>query len=96
MNNPVTGPELTRAWRTRAGLSQGELGAMIGVAQSIVSLCEKGARMLTLLQALALQGVSKGEVPATSWGYTPEEITRVLAAAAFQPPADDPRPSQAA
>ena len=83
MDTPITGPDLTRAWRAHVGLSQEELGAKLGVAQSIVSFCEKGTRLLTLPQALALQGVSKGAVPATSWGYSEEQVALVLAAAQF-------------
>jgi hypothetical protein len=79
-----------RAWREAQvpKLTQRGLAAqMKGAPQSQIALWEKedAPERPDLARALELQAISRGEVPAPLWGYTTEEIERVLAAAAFQP-----------
>jgi hypothetical protein len=78
-----TGGNLLRTWRgTR---SQGVIAEALRVKQSYVSLLEADGRCPDLALALVIQAVSEGDVPATAWGYSEEEVARVLAAGAFGP-----------
>lgn len=90
MDKRRTGPGLLRAWRgaQEPKLSQRALAALLtDTHQSQVVLWEKDdvSERPDRARALELQALSKGAVPASAWGYTPEEIERVLAAIAFQP-----------
>jgi len=73
-----------RAWREAQvpKLTQRGLAAqMKGAHQSQIALWEKedAPERPDLARALELQAISRGEVPAPLWGYTTEEIERVLA-----------------
>lgn len=108
MNTQRTGPGLLRGWREAQGFSQRKLAQQLdGVHQPQVVQWEdeESDERPNLARALELQAVSKGDVPAASWGYTEEQIARVLRAAEFGAAhtasdfavsSDDPRPSQAA
>ena len=93
-----------RAWRKASDLSQADLGERIRLSQPAVAQWETSGRP-SLTKALELQTVTDGAVPATSWGYTLEEIERIRVACGDRPAAEpdvdapdgaDPRSSQAA
>lgn len=71
-----------RVWRDGAGLSQRELAERLGLKQPAIAQWEAGGRP-DLAKALELQSLTEGRVPATEWGYTEEQVARVLRAARF-------------
>ena len=71
-----------RVWRDGAGLSQRELAERLGLKQPAIAQWEAGGRP-DLAKALELQSLTLGRVPATEWGYTEEQVARVLRAAQF-------------
>lgn len=71
-----------RVWRDDAGLSQRELAEQLGLKQPAIAQWETGGRP-DLAKALELQSLTLGRVPATEWGYTEEQVARVLRAAQF-------------
>ena len=90
MDTSRSGAALLKAWRKANGeISQRELAEkMADLRQPSIAQWEtEGPNPVrpSLTRALELQALTKGEVPATSWGYTEEQVERVLAAAAFQP-----------
>jgi transcriptional regulator with XRE-family HTH domain len=73
----VAAREKARAWREREGLSQRQAAALLRLPQSVVSAIERGARSISLEQALAYkreagidpsEWVESGEVPAAHGG----------------------------
>lgn len=77
-----------RVWRDGAGLSQRELADRLGLKQPAIAQWETGGRP-DLAKALELQSLTEGHVPAVSWGYTDEQVERVLRAAKFPAPCED-------
>ena len=71
-----------RVWRDDAGLSQRELAERLGLKQPAIAQWEAGGRP-DLAKALELQSLTEGRVLATEWGYTEEQVARVLRAARF-------------
>lgn len=59
------------------------MAGVLRVKQSYVSLLEADERCPELALALIIQAVSEGAVPATAWGYSEDEVARVLAAGAY-------------
>lgn len=87
-----TGPLLCRTWREAqtSKLSQRALARrMDNVHQSQVAQWEDedSTERPNIARALELQALSEGAIPATAWGYSEEQVARVLAAAQFQPAA---------
>lgn len=58
------------AWLEASGLTQNALAEKIGVGQPYVSRLVSGARSPGRAVALAIQELSKGRVPASSWSAT--------------------------
>lgn len=54
-------------WRKRAGLSQGELAALVGCTQPFVSALENGERTPGLELAAAIERLSFGVIRASDW-----------------------------
>tara|TARA_R110000868_G_scaffold195012_1_gene440606 strand:- start:338 stop:589 length:252 start_codon:yes stop_codon:yes gene_type:complete len=52
-----------RIWRKAAGKTQAELGAIVGVRGSTISMIESGQRGTSLTLALKLLAETKGAVP---------------------------------
>ncbi len=71
---------LLRAWRASAKVSQAKLAEIFGIKQPAVAIWETRGRP-QLANALALQALTHGAVPATAWGYSEERIAQVLSAA---------------
>lgn len=63
-------------------MSQGRLAEALGVSQPAVAIWEGSGRP-DLSKALELQAMTAGAIPATAWGYTEEQVSRVLRAAKF-------------
>ncbi len=67
------------AWRTKLGMSQAELAAKVGATQGQISRVERGERGPGRRLALAIEEVTGGEVPASSWddepGQPPPKLT---------------------
>ncbi len=72
-----------RVWRENAGLSQAKVALSLNLKQPAVAQWEAGGRP-DLAKALELQALTKGDVPASSWGYTEDQVEKVLRAAQFQ------------
>lgn len=63
-----------------AGRSQVKLAALLGVRQSAVSEWESGSRRPDFANALELERITEGAVPAESWGHDAELIERTAEA----------------
>jgi len=67
------------AWRDREGISQEALGGSLvpPVSNITVSRWETEDRLPSRFYALQLENRTGGTIPATAWGYSPEEIEAI-------------------
>lgn len=78
------GSRLLAEWRAALPeeRTQTKVAAALGLRQSIVSEWESGNRRPDLTNALALEALSGGAIPAESWRHDREAIARVMDLAA--------------
>ena len=67
MASPPTAPTLLRAWREAEKLTQGEAATLADVSQNAWCEWEGGRKTPRTAQALVLQALTKGKVPAWAW-----------------------------
>lgn len=84
MATPYEGSRLLADWRAALPeeRTQTKVAAELGCRQSIVSEWENGNRRPDLTNALALESLTGGIVPAESWQHDPEAIARMMDLAA--------------
>lgn len=74
MNEDLTGSDL-REWRRAEGLTQAELGAMIGLDKYAITTMETGRRNISPAEQRLLRLLIRGEMPFSSSsrsGYAPQ------------------------
>lgn len=84
MATSYEGSRLLADWRAALPeeRTQTKVAAELGCRQSIVSEWENGNRRPDLANALALESLTGGVVPAESWQHDPEAIARMMDLAA--------------
>lgn len=87
----LPGPALLRAWRGKR--SQAVIAHDLGISQSLLSQREDGTRKVPLGDALLIQAVTEGAIPATAWGHSEEAVALALSAGDYPPPASVPTAS---
>lgn len=71
-----------KVWRQRTSETQRSLAAKLGVSQQAVWNWENQDRHRPgLCVALVLERLTRGDVPVCGWGYSPDEVRAVRAAA---------------
>lgn len=72
MNQDIT-PEELKAWRKEEGLTQPELGAMVGMDKYAVTNIERGKRGISEAEQRLLKLLIRGEMPFPARsGYAPQ------------------------
>lgn len=56
-----------REWRRTAGHTQADAAALVGVDQSTWGRWESGVFVPSVLEAIAVEKVSKGAIPVRNW-----------------------------
>lgn len=65
------GARKLRDWRKRLGITQEEAAHILGITQNRVSMFERGKVAPNRKNALRIERLSKGEIPAVSWDARP-------------------------
>lgn len=65
---PFRAPGLLTRWRNSLGLTSCSVSASLGVTQGTWSHWENGSKEPRIRHALAIETITRGEVPVSSWG----------------------------